>query len=372
MNPKIGLLLPSSECYPALASDFLNGLKLAFGVNQLPIPSIIFEGIGTGTDDSLLRISEKLIIQEEIDIVVGFCGINNLERLTGIFAAHQKAFIHLDFGANIYNQKIKNDFVVRQTFNLWEAMYYAGKYAAQNIGKKINMNVSFYEAGYQLVYSFFRGFIDNGGSIVGNHVAGADYKAHDFGKMLEDVKNTSSDLVLNLFSYKEGEIVYQKMIETGILNEQVFIYNPLMTKTFNETKSETHQLLTISPFYADSENIFFENYPIKYKKAANEIALMGYETGLTIIESMRIDPEFMNPIAQNLKGLTYQTPRGTLTLNTQNELEIDCFTKIETINGETTHKRINLIEENYYLSEPIKNLRIEEMAGGWYNPYQCT
>ena len=73
-----------------------------------------------------------------------------------------------------------------------------------------------------------------------------------------------------------------------------------------------------------------ENYKTKYKKNPNEIALLGYETGLTIQESMKIDPEFENLIAQNLKKAIYETPRGKLNLNTYNELQIDSFTLIET------------------------------------------
>ena len=74
MIPKIGVLLPISEYYTVLASDFLNGLKWSFSTNDLPIPTILFEGIGIGTNDSILRTAEKMIIQEEVDVAVGFCG----------------------------------------------------------------------------------------------------------------------------------------------------------------------------------------------------------------------------------------------------------------------------------------------------------
>lgn len=367
MNPKIGVLLPISEYYTVLASDFLNGLKWSFSTNDLPIPTLLFEGIGIGTNDNILRTAEKMIIQEEVDVAVGFCGINHLEKLSGLFKAYQKSFIHTDMGANIYDPTLKNDYLIHQTLNMWEAMYYAGNYAVENIGRNVSTTASFYEAGYQLFYAFFNGVTQNGGNIVHNHVVGADYKNYDFGRMITDVRNTSPDVALNLFSYKEGEIAYQKMVESGIINEQCFVYNPLMVNTFIKDNSPKNHLLTVSPFYVETEHSFMESYKTKYKKTPNEIALLGYETGLTIQESMKIDPEFENPIAQNLQNVMYETPRGKLNLNTYNELQIDEFTLIETKENQTKYKKIK-----NYSNDKIDSLRQELAAGGWFNPYLCT
>ena len=91
-------------------------------------------------------------------------------------------------GANIYDPNLKNDYLIHQTLNLWEAMYYAGNYAVENIGKNVATTASFYEAGYQLFYAFFNGVVLNGGNIVHNHVVGADYKNYDFGRMITDIR----------------------------------------------------------------------------------------------------------------------------------------------------------------------------------------
>jgi branched-chain amino acid transport system substrate-binding protein len=370
MNPKIGVLLPTSEYYTVLASDFLNGLKLSFSRNDLPIPTLLFESVGTATNDSILKIAEKFIIQDEIDLAVGFCGIKQVEKLYGLFDAYQKSFIHTDLGANIYEPILKSDYNICQSFNLWQAMYYAGYYSSESIGKNVAMTSSFYEAGYQLFYAFFNGVIQNGGQIVHNHLVGADYKTHDFGQMISEVKNVSPDVVLNLFSYKEGEMAYHKMVESGIMDEQCFVYNPLMADIFTKDNSPKNHLITVNPFYVESESDFMKSYQTKYKKSPNEIALLGFETGLTIQQSMQIDPEFEHPIAQNLKNLAYETPRGKLSLNAYNELQIDCFTLIETKANQTSYNRIDLGDNTFY--PKADSIRHELTSGGWFNPYMCT
>ena len=82
---------------------------------------------------------------------------------------------------------------------------------------------------------------------------------------------------------------------------------------------------------------------------------------------MKIDPEFENPIAQNLKDAEFETPRGKLNLNTYNELQIDGFTLIETKENQTEYKRIEKKS-----NDKIDSLRQELVAGGWFNPYLCT
>ena len=100
MKFKIGILLPRSEMFPTLALDFLNGCKLAFK-NSLAdgmSPDFIVEGIGNATDSSLLKIAEKFILQEEVDITLAFCGSFYLTDLIRIFDSYKKPLIHIDLG----------------------------------------------------------------------------------------------------------------------------------------------------------------------------------------------------------------------------------------------------------------------------------
>ena len=97
---KIGILLPRSEMFPTLALDFLNGCKLAFK-NSLPsscTPTFIVEGIGAGADTSMLKIAEKLLLQENVDITIAFCGSTHLTGLVTIFDSYKKPLIHVDLG----------------------------------------------------------------------------------------------------------------------------------------------------------------------------------------------------------------------------------------------------------------------------------
>ena len=79
---KIGALMPRSDMYPALAKNFLNGLKLAFRENGSHIdPTILIESIGNGIGDVPIKSSERMILQEEADVVISFCSHTKVQEL---------------------------------------------------------------------------------------------------------------------------------------------------------------------------------------------------------------------------------------------------------------------------------------------------
>jgi len=176
MELKIGILLPRSDMFPTLAMDFLNGLKLAFKIpwGDLLIPKLLIESVGNATDKSLLQIAEKMILQENVDLTISFCGIFNLKKLAGIFNAYKKPLIHVDLGGNVLKDEYTNPYVIHHTLNLWQSAYFSGVYAANTFGKNAALALSFYDGGYHLAESFVRGFTENGGNVVYNYVSPMD------------------------------------------------------------------------------------------------------------------------------------------------------------------------------------------------------
>ena len=83
MNLKIGILLPRSDMFPAIGLDIMNGQKLALKSNKHSeaLPHFIIENVGNAAGDNLLGITEKLLLQEEVDFIIGFCSIPKLHEI---------------------------------------------------------------------------------------------------------------------------------------------------------------------------------------------------------------------------------------------------------------------------------------------------
>lgn len=372
MPSKIGFLLPSSEVYPLLITDFLNGFKLSYTQSNLPIPEIHFEGIGNGTDASILRISEKIIIQENIDMLIGFCGYNQIEKLMTLIKTYQKPFIHTDFGGTILEESIKNEYAIHHSLNLWESFYYAGIYAAKNIGKRVAVINSFYEGGYQLLYGFVKGFEQAGGEIVSMQVATSDYKNYDFETLLNKALDANPDFIFSNFTHKESAIVFQKMKEMGVLENTPIIYNPLANHVFSEEIATKNNIYAISSYFINHENTWEIAFKASFKKFPNEATLLGYEAGLFAIKTLENDPDLVSPITEILKTKTIVSPRGEIKINQANETTFESISIKKSIDDLPKSTENLTIKDAQFADATIENLKGGQVFGGWYNPYLCT
>jgi branched-chain amino acid transport system substrate-binding protein len=372
MPSKIGFLLPSSEAYPLLITDFLNGFKFSYSQNNLPIPDIHFEGIGNGTDASILRVAEKIIIQENIDMLIGFCGQNHLEKLLNLVKIYQKPLIHTGFGGTILDESIKNEYAIHHSLNLWESFYYAGVYAANTIGKRLAVVSSFYEGGYQLLYGFVKGFEEAGGEIVNIQVAKSDYKNYDFETMLNTTMVSKPDFILSNFTHKESVIVFQKIKEMGVLEKMPIVYNPMANHVFSEEITTKNNIYALSTYFINHENTWEMAFKESFKKLPNEATLLGYEAGLLAIKTVGNDPDLVNPITETLKTETILSPRGEIKINQANETTFELIAIKKSENDLPKSIEKLSINDVLFAETNLENLKGGQVFGGWYNPYLCT
>lgn len=372
MSSKIGFLLPNSEVYPLLITDFLNGFKYAYSQNQLPIPAIHFEGIGNGTDASILRLAEKIIIQENIDMIIGFCGHNHLEKMMQLMKIYQKSFVHTDFGGTLLDKDLKDDYTVHLSLNIWESFYYAGIYAAQNIGQQVAILNSFYEGGYQLLYGFLKGFEQAGGQVKSIQVATSDYKNYDFDTLMGKVTDHNPDFIFSNFTHKESEIVFQKMKDKKVFDKLPVIYNPLANHVFAESVELSNPIMAFGSYFINPKNYWEIGFREMYKKAANEATLLGYEAGLVAIKTLEKMADLDLPIHQALSHEKIMSPRGEITVNQHHESTFESiFIKKYDSKSSLSIEKLPL-QSAIFAGFTTESIRNAHSLGGWYNPYLCT
>ncbi len=379
MEVKIGILLPRSDMFPTLAVDFLNGLKLAFKISggDLFIPKLLIESVGNATGKSLLQTAEKMILQEDITLVVSFCGISNLKELTGIFNAYKKPLIHVDLGGNVLKVEHTNPYVIHHTLNLWQSAYFSGVYAATTFGKEAALALSFYDGGYHLAESFVRGFTENGGNIVYTYVSPMDYKSESFETMIDGIQNANPDFVFLLFSYNEGQKVFGVISKSQLKGKIPFLVSPFMTEEYSNSENyKLNNLFSVSSWAFDEETptmkSFQTNYSALYNDAPNAIGLLGYEVGLTISICIERNNDIPAKIGDFVKSLILESPRGELTFSSYNECLVG-LNKVRQIlfNGS---EYINMALTTIDLSNQVElyNKFKDLPYSGWQNPYLIT
>lgn len=371
-------MLPKSDQFPTLAQDFLNGLKLVVsGWDSQDTPRFIVESIGNATDDSVIRMAEKMILQEEVDLTISFCSVFFLDQLVKIYDAYKKPLIHLDLGGHIYKKEHISPYVVHHSAQLWQTAYAAGVHAATEYGKKGAIASSFYDGGYQLTESFVKGFTEAGGEIVFYYVAPMDYKTETFEDMVNGVAESESDFLYTLFSYKEGVKIFEVLSGSTLNGTLPVLAAPLMTDPILNIKeygiTEVTSLASWS-FEEDSPemNAFMDQFQDRYEKQPDIIALMGYETGLMIRATVLDDGTIKKDIGQYLNETSLASPRGALSFNSYHESQVDSY-KIRAFKYNKVRYHNHVIGSlDASFTKELNELFEASPYSGWRNPYICT
>lgn len=377
MELKIGILLPKSDMFPRLAIDFLNGFKLSLNQSDTDsyVPKYIIESVGNATDSSLLQRVERMLLQEETDVIVCFCSYFMLDSLVTIANSYRKPIVHVTLGARVLKPTHQSPYVLHVSLNLCQTSYLSGKYAAITFGKKAALLSSFYDGGYQLSESFFQGYTDHDGQIVYNYVSPMDYKSETFDTMIEGLKETSPEVLFSIFSYKEGNKVLAKLSQSGITIPTVAI--PLMTDENIENEVQLPENLYSIASWAFGEATksmeeFKQNYQSKYSDAPNIFSLLGDEVALILSYCLQKESSIPDQIGTYFSNKTLFTTRGELRFSEYNE-SIPLFFKLrkfESTEGNYQNAVIEVLDSSF--SEIIYKKMEELPYTGWKNPYICT
>lgn len=370
---KIALLLPTSDMFPTLGRDFLNGFKLVPKQNGENFKFII-ESIGKAADDEVLKIADKLLLQEAVDLTISFCSVFQLEDLVIKFGQYKSPLIFVDLGGSLPKKVHFNPYVLHHSLHLCNSAYTAGQYAAERIGKKGALISSFYDGGYQLAASFVKGFTAYGGEIVYNCVGPMDYKTADYEGMLAQLEKSGAEVAFTLFSYKEAQYFLNVASKVFKKSMPQFMALPLMTdESLAYDEYELSNIRSVASWSfneeTDSMQSFLNDYKATYLANANIFSLLGFETAL-LASKVYINGkiEFDEIKSESIDG----SPRGQLIVNQNNQTEIETqlLRKFE-YNGEVYQNTV--IEK--LKAEEGQNLveRFEDIPyTGWKNPYICT
>lgn len=204
MKLKIGLLCPRSDMFPTLGKDLLNGLKLSFGKYELESPDFIIESIGTGSEDDVLNKAEKLILERDVNVLIGFAGFKVIEQLMQLSVNYEVPFFHLDLGGNYWGKYNQTPYTYHLTLGLWQSCWITGKYLPTINKKNIAVATSFYDGGYHLVDAFVKGLDESKGQIVYHYVAPFKKEDWNFDRFREKLLQEKPDALFTVMSYKES------------------------------------------------------------------------------------------------------------------------------------------------------------------------
>jgi branched-chain amino acid transport system substrate-binding protein len=376
MMMKIGLFLPQSDMFSKLSLEFMNGIRLPFKTLETGQPQFLIENIGNGSEIDMIKKIEKMLLQDEADAIVCFCGYFLLDQLVKIGNTYKKPIFHITLGARVLKQKHYSPYLIHQSLNLSHTAYLSAQIGVEKYGKKAAMLSSFYDGGYHMAEAFYNGILDNGGEIVFNYVSPMDYQSESFENMISGLIQSKPDFVFMIFSFNEAKKIMDILLKNGF-EDLPKIGIPLMTdESMLTNDAYPNNFFSIASCAFDSNendmNHFKSLYQEYYSESPNIIGLLGFEVGTMVLQCIQDEGKIPNQIGDFFKNKTIKSPRGHLNLTSFNETITTEFKlrKLEPVNGKFHNSVIEKIE-NYSATQLYKKMA-EVPDTGWKNPYICT
>uniref|UniRef100_UPI004049345A ABC transporter substrate-binding protein n=1 Tax=Flavobacterium sp. TaxID=239 RepID=UPI004049345A len=379
---KIGILLPRSTFYQTINFDLISGLKA--GLNQIERNDItvVSENIGFGTDkQQCYRSAEKLILDENVSIVLAYIGHRTAELLRPLFLAANKMLVVLDAGANMPNEYPKCPNILYHSLHNALGAWLAARKATQDGFNKAGMVTGYYDGGYLQTYSIAKGFEQYKGLITFNHATG--YVKNDFTMQpLINHLNTNKDsALLTLFSGDFVQWFFQE-IKSHFPNKQVPIYatpfgleETMLAQALFPGAHVQGVVAWSTEIDTTHNKLFIEKMEANGRKP-NLFALLGWESATiaaTLIDWMRKHTNNSSDVMSNLENFEFESPRGTISFDVQTNTFIAPMYEATVIenNGFCALKLGWPIQDVKSEFKKLAALPLNDVCSAWHNSYTC-
>jgi branched-chain amino acid transport system substrate-binding protein len=379
---KIGILLSRSTFYDTIGFDLFEGVRSGFKHLNKEDIKIITENISFGADkQQCYKSAEKLLLDENVDIVLAYIGHRIAELLKPLFLAANKMLIVLDAGANMPNEWPTCPNIFYHSLHNTLGAWLTARKAVADGYKSGGMITGYYDGGYLHTYSISKSFEEAGGTIGFNHATG--YKMDDF--TMEPLKNHLSQYpksaLLSLFS---GDYVqwYFEEIKKWFENKNLPIYlSPFgMEETMLENavfpSNNISGVITWSKKIDSPENsIFIETIEASGRKP-NLFSLLGWESTQIVIKVLDLISEHKNKvalIASDLRDFEFTGPRGNIFFDAKTNTSICPLYNASIIenNGMCELKLESKITDVKEEFDKLLQIDMNNVFSAWYNSYTC-
>ena len=284
---RVGVLLPGSKMYPAMAESLENGVRTWLDGQKTdktmrPV-ELVVEHIDHHSSSAVNR-AGVLLTRHKVDMVMAFVGYHTARNLWPVFANTNVPLITADMGANMHTEQPGNAQVFHHSLQYWQGSYALGRWAAANLGTRGLVNTSFYDSGYDTIAAFRRGFEAAGGEVLATRVTDAPPNFDTVAPTVEDIEKLQPDFVFAAYSDADA-ITYVRAYHDFGLAAKIPLIGPGFLSAESSLGGQGDSATGIrtafawSPVLNTPGNVaFMKQYITRTGKQADAFALLGYET----------------------------------------------------------------------------------------------
>ncbi len=354
---KIGLILSSSGQFADAAAQLDNGIKTYMKQKGDTVAGrkieIIRRDTGGVAPDVSKRLSQELVVRDNVDILAGYVLTPNAMAAGDVSAEAKKFMVVMNAATSIVITK--SPYMIRTSVTLPQVMETFGTWAATKGGLKQSYTmVTDYGPGHDSEAAFQSAFKAAGGTIVGSvrfPVANPDFSA--FVQRAKDLAPES--IYIFIPGGAQPAALGKAFAERGIDKKKTRILGSGETTAEAALKSMGDSALDIITAWHYDYKLdnplnreFVREFNAMHGRNPDFFSIGGYDGMHAIYETLKktggkTDAETMIAAA---KGLSWQSPRGPMSIDpeTRDVVQTVYIRRVQRVGGELVNVPIDQIE----------------------------
>lgn len=338
---KVGLLLPYSGVYAALGNDIEAGFSLGlehFGGDTAATFEIVKEDTEVKPPVALGK-AKKLILQDKVDVLAGIVSSGVLGAVRDMVHGAGVPLIVANAGNDEATGVQCSPFITRMSFSNGQVNRPMGQWMYDQGIRKVYTLAPDYAAGRQMIDGFAATFTAAGGEIVGQDFTPFQ-KTQDFGPYLGQAKASGAEAVFVFYAGGEA-ISFVKQYDSFGLKADLPLYGSgfLTSALYVEAQGPAAEgVITALHYVPTIDNAanatFVEAFKVKTGRVPSEYAVQGYDTARALIEATRTGATDRASLANALRGVSFDGPRGRLSIDPVTNNVVQPIYVYETVAGD--------------------------------------
>lgn len=338
---KVGLLLPYSGVYAALGNDIEAGFTLGlehFGGDTAATFEIVKEDTEVKPPVALGK-AKKLILQDKVDVLAGIVSSGVLGAVRDMVHGAGVPLIVANAGNDEATGVQCSPFITRMSFSNGQVNRPMGQWMYDQGIRKVYTLAPDYAAGRQMIDGFAATFTAAGGEIVGQDFTPFQ-KTQDFGPYLGQAKASGAEAVFVFYAGGEA-ISFVKQYDSFGLKADLPLYGSgfLTSALYVEAQGPAAEgVITALHYVPTIDNAanatFVEAFKAKTGRVPSEYAVQGYDTARALIEATRTGATDRASLANALRGVSFDGPRGRLSIDPVTNNVVQPIYVYETVAGD--------------------------------------
>lgn len=354
---KIGAILPYSGVYASLGENLTRGMELYFESVNWQAGGKKIELIKEDEENdpqAALRKLRKLVESDKIDILTGPVSTAVAYALRDEVDSKKIPFLVSHAGGNDLTRSKRSDFIWRSSFSSWQIGTSMGKYAYENVGKKIYLTAADYAFGKEVSAAFKEAFIQAGGEIVGEVYP--PLGSNDYASYLTQIKSAKPDAVYAFYAGSDAVRFVQQYEQYGLKGQIPLIGSGWLNAEDTRPAQGNSPEGIISTMFWDyhldtpENKAFVEAYEKKYNARPSIESVEGYDAARIIVEalnSLNGDVSDKQKVSEAIGKVSFTSPRGPIKFDpeTHHVIQNLYVFKTEIVDGKTENKLVETVGE---------------------------